>query len=248
MRTACTLIELLVVVAITAVLAGIRAPALALAREAARQTRCLDRHARLMEAMLAYRADHRHRWPAVAPAASFDPHAATDHLAIAIGSLELLAAETGLERRLLACPGREGHHPRLPASRDAAERHLGWAFGDPTTTGTQALTGYAYDWAVPLGATVDRVVLGDRGPDNHRDAVHVAYADGHVARLEPIDQTCARQLATITLDGQFAARPVHNPEREEDTLQDDIFDPLGDTGGRDPHRPGGGDPQRAWLR
>lgn len=191
LRCGFTLIELLVVIAIIAILAALLLPALGLAKEQARTTRCVSNERQIMLASLLYCDDNRGFLP---QAFTFNPDASWDQLVKRYG-----------------CPT----NLRTCLSHKQGSRHY-WVngnigYGDPTgvmsirfsariesiprPTDTVAFTeirdhdaSYAYGgvsipgsiWASTLHAYKDAFILQCR----HRKRETVALCDGHVECLK----------------------------------------------------------------
>jgi len=167
MKKAFTLIELLVVIAIIAILAALLMPALARAREAARQAACKANEHDVGVAYNLYRNDKDDVFPGTVGLVAGNE--------IALGALMPTYCDTV---DVFACPG--GHVATPPTYNPSTFKVV-----NPD---------YSQDLSIPKFASSMRVVYGDRlndeGP-NHVSGTVALFKDSHVEWLAetPKDST-----------------------------------------------------------
>jgi len=262
--TAFTLIELLVVVSIIAVLAGLLLPAVSMARESARKTRCGNNQHQVILAMLVYASDNDGIWPVRPTLASGLPDlpaesgaAPLNPLSTTVGSFEFVTVITGRElpTAVLTCPSTPTVHPQVGPNaqldRTASQVSL-WAKGASDLATSRELPGYCYDWSVPANCSSVRVVLADRslGTLGHGTEVMACFGDGHVGPLRQLINSSGSSSGsgtTTSLDGQVYV--VLNPSAAgTDGLladADNIYDRTADEGAMD--AVGLGSSTRCWV-
>ena len=156
MKKAFTLIELLVVIAIIAILAALLMPALARAREAARQAACKANEHDVGVGYNLYRNDKDDVFPCTLGLPQGNESA--------LGSLMPTYCDTA---DVFACPG--GHVATPPT----------W---NPSTVKV-VNPDYSQDLSIPKWAGAMRVVYGDRLNDegaNHVNGMNALFKDSHV--------------------------------------------------------------------
>jgi len=246
-----TLIELLVVISIIAILAGMLIPAITQIRELAMQTKCGNNQKQIVLAALVYATDHDGMWPARPTTATGDLDSTSTSpasLPTSIGSLEMLAAQTGLPTRIFFCPDSHTFGPKSPPTSglDAVTAGMTSQWAAAASAGSlTAVPGYAYDWSVPSNPDCTRVVVADRGVvsfGHHRRSV-VLCGDGHMAKISSTPGTPSSP--TSNLDGSTVTGVVFS-NIDSAGANDNIYDGAGDDGSMTTI--GIGSSTRSWVR
>jgi|GEM_PF-2530704 prepilin-type N-terminal cleavage/methylation domain-containing protein len=269
-RQGFTLIELLVVISIIAILAGMLLPVIGMVREMANQQKCGKNQSQLMGACVAYAAQEETAWPApwqnyIGYVAGGSPIAAgTAAMDYAVGCFEVLASEATLPNALFKCPSSSSAQPKTKplSTPDLADGNNWGDLGGATSV----RVGYAFDWACPGDPGAARVIFADRDLKNHKSKGSMCcFGDSHVKfiKQQSYQGYVAATAETIGMFGTTVViGEIDNPDgvgavgaAATDTTPDDIYNSTGDysaTGGASEQTtaltPGGGDPNRAFVK
>lgn len=182
-RRGFTLIELLVVIAIIAILAAILFPVFARAREAARQSSCLNNHKQLSLAFRQYAQDYDETWPAM-----FWDGSTWQPANVVSGNLSRWAGEIApyiKNEQVFKCPSKRDlstsyiYNQYLDRRSDAALTAPAdlIGLGDSTGSGFWAIDGITMVPYYTAGTTT--VNPNCRLKDTHNEGTNFTYCDGH---------------------------------------------------------------------
>lgn len=207
MRAAFTLIELLTVVAVIAILAALLLPTLSMVRESARMTNCASNQRQIVLAFTIYRNQFG-GWPCrpsdYGPGIPDYPSINTPpaqysqifnhswkwiNFTPATFEYVTVKLEQECPPKLFVCPSKPTKKVPAPNPKitwaGSGEQGATWHGNSAVDEDTKiVVTSYAYDWSVPVNASGDRVILGDRPwkIDHflHGQRTNIAFADGRV--------------------------------------------------------------------
>ncbi len=263
-----TLIEVLVVIAIVIVLAILLLPLRDYGSGMSRQSICAKNQSQIMGAFVAYAQQEAVIWPA--PWATTIGHvqpgqaitAGVAAMNYTFGCFEVLANAASLPNRVFHCPTCAAAGPNTLAQPGQAQPELSgsnWA-DDGGGAGGKRIA-YAFDWADPGDSGGDRILLCDRDLGNHKGkGVMACYGVSHAKFLRKPQPSAAppAPAETIGMTGvEVVVGEVISDAGSDDATStlppDDIFNSVGDypagtTEAETALKPGGGDPNRVFVK
>ncbi|MCX8012970.1 MAG: type II secretion system GspH family protein [Rectinema sp.] len=283
-----TLVELLIVIAVIAVLAAMLLPAISMVRESARMSNCASNLRQIVLAFGIYRKDEG-QWPCRPtdwdgsvignyPDVNSPPSAYDDSymhswkwINFPSATFEFVTAKLDHEcpPKLFVCPSKP--FKRVPPAKQITYKsgNASWLgnsakdeINDPI--GKIATTSYAYDWAIPVNASSDRAILGDRPWTAerflHKKNANIAFADGRVEVRKIIPGTVGARANHTSMqwyEGSgdvvnchfFVSADAQRAQGSNDEDNDNVFSLEGDTTDTKKCRiPGLGPRKRAFLK
>ena len=141
-----------------------------------RSSQCGKNQSQLLGALLAYATSEEvaYPWPI-----NQVPETVTDARSARVVTAQMLGVlshSQSLPLGLLSCP--DSKLPKI-------SKFIGTQSPIPITWGVESNSEfYALDWSAPTEAGSSRVVMADRDPTAHQNAIMAAYGDGHVAKIK----------------------------------------------------------------
>jgi hypothetical protein len=243
--------QLIAILVIVVVLIGMLLPVLYTNADGPRRSsQCGKYQSQLLGALLAYATSEEvaYPWPI-----NQVPETVTDARSARVVTAQMLGVLShtqSLPLGLLSCP--DSKLPKMskfPGNRPPI----------PITWGIDTNSAfYALDWSAPGDTGSIRVILADRDPTAHQNAVMAAYGDAHVGKIklsQAIPQRADGILITEGAGGKsisvssVLSGAAHSQTENKVLVPDDIYTNEGDSeNGSQPLVPAKGHPQRAWVK
>ncbi len=241
--------QLIAVLVIVVVLIGMLLPVLHTSADGPRRSsQCGKNQSQLWGALIAYATSEEvaYPWPI-----NHVPETVTDARSARVVTAQMfgvLSHSQSLPLGLLSCPF--SHLSKMPIFI-GARPPISWGIDSNSAF-------YALDWSAPSETGSSRIIMADRDPTAHQNAVMAAYGDTHVAKIklsQAVPQRAGDVLITEGADGKSISvssvfsNAARGQSENKELIPDDIYTNEGDDeNGSQPLVPAKGHPQRAWVK